>query len=46
MDKEQKTLFVMSGRRMQKMELSNDKFTNIDYKADMKLDLARARIHV
>ena len=43
MDKEQKTLFVMSGRRMQKMELSNDKFTNIDYKADMKLDLAKER---
>ena len=43
MDKEQKTLFVLSGRRMQKMELSNDKFTNIDFKADMKLDPAKER---
>lgn len=43
MDKEQKTLFVISGRRMQKMELSNDKFTNIDFKADMKLDPAKER---
>lgn len=43
MDKEQKTLFVLSGRRMQKMELSNEKFSNIDYKAEIKLDLAKER---
>ncbi|MFV0391191.1 MAG: S41 family peptidase [Paludibacteraceae bacterium] len=43
MDKEQKNLFVLSSKKMQKMELSNDKFTNIDYKAEMKIDLPEER---
>ncbi len=42
-DKEQKALFILSGKKMQKMELANDKFSNIDFKADLKLDLAKER---
>ena len=42
-DKELKTLFILSGRSMQKMELANDKFSNIDFKADMKFDMTKER---
>jgi len=42
-DKEQKNLFILNGRKMQKMEVSSEKFTSIDFKADMKMDLAQER---
>ena len=42
-DKEQKNLFVLSSKKMQKMEISSEKFTPVDYKAEMKLDQAQER---
>ena len=43
MDKEQKTLFILGRGRMQKMDVSSNKLTPIDYKAEMKIDLANER---
>jgi tricorn protease len=43
MDKEQKTLFILGRGKMQKMDVSNNKFTPINYKAEMKIDLAKER---
>ena len=42
-DKEQKFLFLLGGKTMQKMEFSNDKFTDISYSAEMKPDRVRER---
>ena len=42
-DKEQKTLFLLGGRKMQKMEFSGEKFSNIDYRAEMKLNGVKER---
>ena len=42
-DKEQKNLFILGAKKMQKMEISSEKFTPIDYKAEMKLDQAKER---
>ncbi|HOV70807.1 MAG TPA: S41 family peptidase, partial [Dysgonamonadaceae bacterium] len=43
MDKEQKTLFILGNKKMQKMDVSTEKLTSIDYSADMKIDLAKER---
>ncbi|MCW1735339.1 S41 family peptidase [Anaerorudis cellulosivorans] len=43
MDKEQKTLFILGNKKMQKMEVSTEKLASIDYRAEMKIDLAQER---
>ncbi len=42
-DKDQKTLFILGSKKMQKMDFSGEKLTPIDYKAEMKLDLDKER---
>ena len=42
-DDSKKNLFILSGKKMQKMDFSNDKFTDITYQADMKLDVSKER---
>lgn len=42
-DESENTLFVLSGRNMQKMSFANDKFTPISYRAEMELDLTKER---
>ncbi len=43
MDKEQKTLFILGNKKMQKMDVSTEKLASIDYRAEMKIDLAQER---
>ena len=43
MDKEGKTLFILNGKNMQKMNLTSDELKPIKYLAQMKLDLAAER---
>lgn len=43
MDREGKRLFLLSGRNMQKMDLSSDALTSISYRANVKMDLAAER---
>lgn len=43
MDKEQKTLFILGNKKMQKMDVSTEKLASIDYWAEMKIDLAQER---
>lgn len=38
-----KTLFVLGGNTMQKMDLSGETLKPISYKAEMKMDLAAER---
>lgn len=42
-DKEGKNIYLLSGRNMQKMSLSDDKLTPINYRAIVKMDLAAER---
>ena len=41
--KDGKTLFVLGNSKMQKLTVAGDKLTGIDFKADMKMDLAAER---
>ena len=43
MDKDGKSLFVLGGNTMQKMDLSGETLKPINYKAEMKMDLAAER---
>jgi len=43
MDKEGKTLFILNGKNMQKMDLASDDLKPIKYLARLKLDLAAER---
>ena len=38
-----KTLFIFSGRKLQKMDMTSEKITPISFSADMKIDLAAER---
>lgn len=43
LDKEEKTLFVFSSKRIQKMDMGSEKFTPISFAAEMKIDLEAER---
>ena len=43
MDKEGKTLFILNGKNMQKMNLASDDLKPIKYLAQVKLDLSAER---
>ena len=43
MDKEGKTLFILNGKNMQKMNMASDDLKPIKYLAQVKLDLAAER---
>lgn len=42
-DKEGKNLFILGSNGMQKMDMGSDKLTAVNYKAEMKMDLADER---
>jgi len=42
-DKEMKNLFILSSSKMHKMEFTNDKFTPINYSAELKIDAYKER---
>ena len=46
LDKEGKTLFILGGRSMQKMELAGEKLKPITYQAEMRMDLAAERAYM
>ena len=46
MDKKGKTMFILSGRSMQKLNTSNDKLESISYRAEMTMDLAAERAYM